>query len=124
MLVVEDEALVAMELADVLQQQSCRVVGSVGSVDRALTLLETQQPDAALLDFNLRGKSALPVALALNERGVPFLVISGYSKAQSGNQKLGEVRWLTKPVSHAELVQALKQMFASTHQPDRVENST
>src|SRR5262245_25360465 len=101
---------------DLLQQQGCRVLGSASSIDRALALLETQQPDAALLDFNLHGKSALPVAMALNQRGVPFLVMSGYGKAHSGNQELGEVSWLTKPVSHHVLVQALMQMRGS-HSP-------
>lgn len=108
-LLVEDEALVAMELAAVLREQGCQVLGAASSVDRALALLATQQPDAALLDLNLSGTSASPVARALNERGVPFFVMSGYGQAQAGEEELGEVRWLGKPVNHGELIRALKQ---------------
>lgn len=110
-LLVEDEALVAMELTALLREQGCHVLGAANSVDRALALLETRQPDAALLDLNLRGKSASPVAQALNERGVPFFVMSGYGKPQAGEDGLGESRWLSKPVNHRELMRALKQML-------------
>lgn len=112
-LVVEDEALVAMELADLLRQQGCHVLGPASSVERALALLATQRPDVALLDLNLGGKPGLPVAMALRDRGVPFVVMSGYSKTQSRDQDLGQVRWLTKPVNHRELRRALTDMLAT-----------
>src|SRR5687768_16146241 len=62
-LVVEDEALVAMDLTDVLQQQGFKVIGPAPSVARALALLDETRIDAALLDLNLNGEPGLPVAL-------------------------------------------------------------
>ena len=114
MLVVEDEALVAMELAGLLQQQGCTVMGPASSIGRALALLQTQRPDAALLDLNLNGQSALPVAAVLYERGVPCAVISGYTRAESDKPELTRALWLTKPVSHPALVRTLKQMLTTT----------
>src|SRR4051794_39554580 len=82
-LVVEDEMLVAMELECVLRERGCAVVGPAATVTRALALIDEGRPDAAVLDLNLSGRSALPVAAALNGRDVPFLVVSGYSEPQS-----------------------------------------
>jgi CheY-like chemotaxis protein len=110
-LVVEDEALVAMELADVLERQGCRVIGPAASVAQALALLAERRLDAALLDLNLNGEPGLPVAVALSERGVPFVVVSGYSEDQASAPALRPAPRLTKPVRHRELVQVLTHVL-------------
>jgi CheY-like chemotaxis protein len=110
-LVVEDEALVAMEFTSVLRQQGCSVIGPARNVARALALLAEQRPDAALLDLNLNGEPALPVAAALNDRGVPFVVVSGYGEAQSNGPELRHALRLMKPVLHRELVRALTRVL-------------
>ncbi len=112
-LVVEDEALVAMEFASVLRQQGCTVIGPAPSVARALALLEKQWPDVALLDLNLNGEPALPVAAALNARGVPFVVVSGYGEAQSAEPELRHAPRVTKPVRRDELIRALTQALTT-----------
>jgi CheY-like chemotaxis protein len=113
-LVVEDEALVAMELASVLRQQGCSVIGPAPSVARALALLDEQRPDVALLDLNLNGEPALAVAVALRDEGVPFVVVSGYGEAQSGEAELRHVPRVTKPMRHRELMRALAQVLSAT----------
>lgn len=110
-LVVEDEALVAMELGDILERQGCWVVGPAASVAQALALLEGRRPDAALLDLNLNGEPGLPVAVALNDRGVPFVVVSGYAEDQVSAPALRRAPRLTKPVRHGELVRVLTQLL-------------
>ena len=82
-LVVEDEALVAMELADILEHVGCTTIGPAATVAQALALLDGRRPDAALLDLNLNGESGARVAIALNDRGVPFVVVSGYGEDQA-----------------------------------------
>ena len=111
-LVVEDEALVAMEFASVLQQQGCNILGLASNVARALSLIEKQRPDAALLDLNLNGTSALPVAARLIEQNVPFVVVSGYGAPSSDERELRQAPRLMKPVRESELVQALRQLLA------------
>lgn len=110
-LVVEDEALVAMEFASVLEQQGCVVIGPAASVARALALIEKQRPDAALLDLNLNGTSALPVAAILGEQNVPFVVVTGYGAAPP-NDELRQAPRLTKPVRECDLVRTLRQLLA------------
>jgi CheY-like chemotaxis protein len=110
-LVIEDEMLVAMEFESLLQRQGCAVVGPASTVDRALALLDHDQPDAALLDLNLNGESASAVAVALRTRGVPFVLVTGYGEAQSSEPELQGAPRVDKPVNHQELVRALAQVM-------------
>jgi DNA-binding response OmpR family regulator len=110
-LVVEDELLVAMELDSVLRVQGCTVLGPTATVERAVVLIVEGQPDVALVDLNLGGQSALPIAAVLNARGVPFLVVSGYSENQSRAPELSRAPRLAKPVNHRQLLHALRRVL-------------
>ena len=80
-LVVEDEALVAMLVEDALEEAGFGVIGPVRSVGQALETLEAERPDAAVLDLNLAGENSVAVADALVARGIPFVVATGYGAA-------------------------------------------
>jgi CheY-like chemotaxis protein len=110
-LVIEDEMLVAMEFESLLQRQGCAVVGPASTVDRALALLDHDQPDAALLDLNLNGEPASAVAVALRTRGVPFVLVTGYGEAQSSEPELQGAPRVDKPVNHYALLRALAQVM-------------
>jgi CheY-like chemotaxis protein len=108
-MIVEDQMLLAMELESLLVELGCTVLGPVPSVARALALLEQQRPDAAILDVNLNGQTALPVAEALTAQGVPFVLATGYTDALQ--PELQGAPRLSKPVNHNELVRALVQVL-------------
>jgi DNA-binding NtrC family response regulator len=112
-LIVEDEMLVAMELEGLLADQGCGVVGPAPTVDRALALLDRERPDAAILDLNLDGQTAIPVAAALNARGIPFLLATGYGEAQSLGPELTHAPRVDKPVDHDRLVRTLARILAA-----------
>ena len=76
-LVVEDEALIAMMLEDVLKQSGAIVLGPVGTVAEAVTLIERSSLDCAILDCKLIDGSSLRVADALVKLDVPFVFASG-----------------------------------------------
>jgi CheY-like chemotaxis protein len=79
LLVVEDEYLLALYLADMLGDMGAEVLGPVACVADALELIEaTPEIDAAILDVNLAGEAVFPVADRLNARRVPFAFASGY----------------------------------------------
>jgi two-component system, response regulator PdtaR len=80
-LVVEDEFLIAMELVGILEEAGCIVIGPAPTIETALTLLERHQPDACVLDVNLRGTRSAPVATALKAQNVPFVLSSAYDQA-------------------------------------------
>jgi CheY-like chemotaxis protein len=72
-LLVEDEPIVAMSFAAILQEEGYEVVGPVGSIDQALEIIGRERhSDGALLDLNLRGQAAEPIADALERRGPGF----------------------------------------------------
>jgi CheY-like chemotaxis protein len=81
-LVVEDEYLIMTDIASSLEQAGAEVVGPAATVDEALRLVgDPSRIDAALLDINLRGVMAFPVADALADRGVPFVFSTGYDRS-------------------------------------------
>jgi CheY-like chemotaxis protein len=110
-LVIEDEMLVAMEFESVLQAHGCVVVGPAASIEQASVLLHEQRPDVALMDLNLNGQSALPVAAALREKAVPFVLVTGYSESRSAEPELRQAPRLPKPVRHRDLLQTLAELL-------------
>ena len=80
-LLVEDEALVAMLMETILEDMGCVPVGPVATVDDGLALVADPAPlDAALLDVNVAGQQVFPIAEALQARGVPFVFSTGYGE--------------------------------------------
>lgn len=79
-LLVEDEFLVACELADFLADHGANVLGPAPSVEAALKLIDRhgRRLDGAVLDVNLRGERSFPAADALALLGVPFVFVTGY----------------------------------------------
>jgi CheY-like chemotaxis protein len=77
-LVAEDEFLIADELASVLEGAGAVVLGPFGRVHDALACIEQGTSiDSAILDIDLGGEAVFPVAMALRERGVPFVFATG-----------------------------------------------
>ena len=80
-LVVEDEAMVALQLEDMLQELGCATVGPASRVGQALDLLRKHAIDAAVLDLNVAGELVYPVADVLAGRGLPYIFATGYGAA-------------------------------------------
>jgi PAS domain S-box-containing protein len=98
LLVVEDEALIAMALARDLDAMGWEIMGPAGSLDEAISLLERDGlPDAAVLDINLGGKLVYPVADRLRAHRVPFVFCSGYEQLEA-NSPFESCPRLRKPV--------------------------
>jgi CheY-like chemotaxis protein len=111
-LVVEDEWLVAAEIGRMLEGAGAVVLGPVHSVEEALALLRGGVlPDAALLDVNLRGEMVTPVAQALDERGVPFALVTAYAAADLGEPLLRRAPRVGKPFAAATLVRAVARLW-------------
>ena len=81
-LLVEDEALVAMLLETILEDMGCIPVGPAATVEEGLVMAADPAPlDAALLDVNIAGREVFPIAEALKARGVPFVFSTGYGES-------------------------------------------
>ncbi|EYD76943.1 putative two-component response regulator protein [Rubellimicrobium mesophilum DSM 19309] len=81
-LVVEDDWLIAEDIAVAIRREGARVVGPAASSDDALRLIEDEPGiDLAVLDVALAHDGGLEVADALEARGVPFVFATGYDRA-------------------------------------------
>ena len=104
-LLVEDEPLIALELEELLIEAGFKVA-IAGQLEKALALIEHAAFDAAIIDANLAGVSANPLASALTGRGLPFIVLSGYSSEQLQGKFIGAL-FMQKPFQPAQLIKAL-----------------
>jgi CheY-like chemotaxis protein len=111
-LIVEDDYVTAQGLSHAIADNGFAVVGPVDTADLAVRLIAHQPPDGALLDVRLRGGSAVEVAKALQERGVPFIVMSGYSQ-DTLPLELKQAPFVAKPMSELELIATARNTFQS-----------
>ena len=111
-LIVEDEALLALELETTLEDLGWEVAGSLSGVQQALTWLADRHrdPAAAVLDVNLGGEMVFPVAEALARRQIPFAFATGYADLISRSPFAGTPT-LTKPVQKERLRKTLQSLL-------------
>ena len=108
-LIVEDEALVAQSLADLVTEAGFLLLGPVTTAAEAVKVLERCRPHAVILDFVLRDGIATSVANELASRGIPFSVYSGLPPVSL--PELARVRWHEKPGSGEELITSLAELI-------------
>jgi len=113
-LVVEDEALVAVLIEEALTSAGAAIIGPFAAVAPSLAAIAAEPPEVAILDLNLAGESSLPVAAELVARGVPIIFASGYGAAGLP-PKYRERPMLAKPYDPAELLLALVSLLEGPH---------
>lgn len=101
-LVVEDESLVAMEIANFLGSLGFDVVGPCSTLSDALRMTEKHDFDGAILDINLAGDLVYPLADILVKRRKPFVFVTGY-RAESVEQRFIKIPVLQKPIDRGLL---------------------
>ncbi|MGH7011416.1 MAG: response regulator [Caulobacteraceae bacterium] len=110
-LVVEDESLLAMLLEDMVTELGCRVVGPVGALSEALEIAKGSPPfDCAILDIDLHGVKAYPIADALAERAIPFIFTTGYGREHLAG-RFEDVPFLQKPFQISQLRDAIERFY-------------
>lgn len=109
-LIIEDEPLVSLDLMACIEDADGIVVGPSGSAKDALRLIETDTFDAALLDANLHGKPVDAIATALTDRNIPYVFVSGHSRAGLP-VAFAKAPLVSKPFSHAQIVAAVSNLL-------------
>lgn len=95
-LIVDDEPLIALLVADWLDELGYEVVGPAKDVGQALALIKTGNLSAAILDLSLRGEDSYSVADALLQRKIPFAFGTGRDEAAI-EARFAHVPVLSKP---------------------------
>jgi DNA-binding response OmpR family regulator len=106
-LLVEDEALVAMMIQETLTEFGFQVLGPLSTASEALAAARERSIDAAVLDINLGDGLVYTVAEILAERGVPFVFVTGYD-ADSVDSRFSGIPILQKPIER----ESLQRIFA------------
>jgi CheY-like chemotaxis protein len=105
LLLVEDEALTAMMMSDMLTELGFDVIGPFGRVADAMAAVGREDFQAAVLDVNLDGEMVYPVADAVMARGVPLVFVTGYG-AEGIDRRFAQVPVLQKPIER-QMLQSL-----------------
>lgn len=107
-LLVEDEPLISMMLADMLSENGHQIDGPYTRCSEALVAATNNDLQAGILDINVRGEAVYPVADMLIERKIPFVFVTGYS-ADSIDPRFNHIPVLQKPVEPQSIWTALAQ---------------
>jgi CheY-like chemotaxis protein len=110
-LIVEDEPLISMMLEDFLLSLGHDVAAICEDVEEALTAIEKQRFDIAILDVNLKGENVWPVATRLREMAIPFVLASG-GHVVPPPPEFASAPLLAKPYTIDRVEPALEQAFA------------
>ena len=111
-LIVEDQFLIAIELQESLEKAGATVVGPVGRLDRALSKVEDDDLNAALLDVDLNGERCWPVADLLSRAGVPFAFTTGFSANIVMPKRFEGRPVVAKPYREGEILSAIRKLLS------------
>ncbi|MFA5957590.1 hypothetical protein [Hyphomicrobium sp.] len=84
-LLIEDNALISMDLEEILKNFGCHVLGPRVRVQDALDAIESEDIDVAVVDYMLEDGDAEPIARKLNDKGIPFAFCTGTPQAHVGS---------------------------------------
>jgi two-component SAPR family response regulator len=115
-LIVEDHALIALEIEEAVRRNAGQVLGPTAQVADALALIETAECDAALLDIKLaHGETVYAVAERLAAKSIPFAFITAWDGEI--DERFAQAPVLRKPFGEAELDRCLRILIGSVPHP-------
>jgi DNA-binding NtrC family response regulator len=114
-LVVEDEALIALSISEMLNDAEGVPVGPAASIREARQLIRNVAVlDAAVLDVNLADGSVTPILEALSARGIPTVIYTGGVVPEDVRQRHPNLIALSKPVLPARLIGELRKAIGTS----------
>ena len=120
-LVAEDELLLSQQICEILVSLECMVVGPVYNLDEAQQAIRTNDFDGALLDVQLGDASVGPAIDELEQRGIPFILVTGQGNLSGSSAVLGNAPILAKPFRVRQLEHMMSITFRARDggEPDR-----
>jgi response regulator NasT len=123
--IAEDEAIIRLDLKEILQDEGYDVVGETGRGDEVVDLVRRHRPDLAILDVKMPGSDGLAAARAIAELGerVAVLILTAFSQRNliEEAREAGVAAYLVKPFQRAELVPAIDQAVSRCEQEWAIE---
>lgn len=116
-LLTEDNVIIGLDVCDALEAAGFRVVGPLTTGADAMTWIEREAPDLAVLDVMLKDGSSDELASELRRRSVPFIVHSGSHVNEPAGLPFADAPWIMKPASTRDLVATLSELSRGTVTP-------
>ena len=120
MVIAEDEAIIRLDLKEILQDEGYDVVGETGRGDEAVDLVREHQPDLVILDVKMPGSDGLAAARAIRDLDlkVAVLILTAFSQRNLIDEArdAGVAAYLVKPFQRIELIPAIDQAMARCEQ--------
>jgi response regulator NasT len=118
--IAEDEAIIRLDLKEILQEEGYEVVGETGRGDEAVDLVRNHRPDLAILDVKMPGSDGLDAARAIRDLDlkVAVLILTAFSQRSLIDEArdAGVAAYLVKPFQRIELIPAIDQAMARCEQ--------
>jgi AmiR/NasT family two-component response regulator len=109
--IAEDEAIVRLDLKEILQEEGYEVVGETGRGDEVADIVRREKPDLAILDVKMPGSDGISAAREINaERLCAVLILTAFSQRDLIEQarNAGALAYLVKPFQKSELLPAIE----------------
>jgi DNA-binding NtrC family response regulator len=110
-LLVEDSTIIALDLEDLLRRDGAADVVVATNLAAGREILAHVAPSVALLDVNLGQETSLPLADALQDRGIPYLFLTGYGDDTALSERHRGAPRLTKPIDRKALMDVLEGLL-------------
>ncbi len=109
--IVEDEAIIRMDLREILQEHGCEIVGEAKTGSEALELVRKTRPDCVFMDIQMSGYDGLDAAKAICAENVSAVVmLTAFSQDAFVKEaaEVGVMAYLSKPFTEADIMPALR----------------
>ena len=109
--IAEDEAIIRLDLKELLEEEGYEVVGQTGRGDEAVDLVRELRPDAVILDIKMPGLDGLSAARQITgDRLAAVLILTAFSQRELVEQarEAGAIGYLVKPFQKSDLIPALE----------------
>jgi two-component system, response regulator PdtaR len=123
--IAEDEALIRMDLAEMLQEEGYEVVGQAGDGESAVKLAAEHRPDLVILDVKMPVLDGISAAERIGaEKIAPVLMLTAFSQRElvERARDAGAMAYLVKPFSKADLVPAIEMATSRYEELRALEN--
>ena len=109
--IAEDEALIRLDLAEMLGEEGYQVVGQAGDGEQAVALAEAQRPDLVVLDVKMPKLDGIAAAARIAEQRIaPVVILTAFSQRDlvDGAREAGAMAYVVKPFNKSDLLPAIE----------------
>jgi response regulator NasT len=112
--IAEDEAIIRLDLKEILEAEGYEIVGETGRGDEAVDLVGRHRPDLAILDIKMPGIDGIEAARRIADQKVPVLILTAFSQRNliEDARDAGVAAYLVKPFQRGELIPAIEVALA------------